>query len=59
LDIPGGPVPGPGAEGIIAEMTAGLGTVAMLGGRGHYPHLDCPEQAATLITNFFRERVLA
>jgi pimeloyl-ACP methyl ester carboxylesterase len=47
------------AEGIVAEMPAGLGAVAMLSGRGHYPHAECPGQVTVLITSFFRDRVLA
>jgi pimeloyl-ACP methyl ester carboxylesterase len=45
------------ADGIVAEMPAGLGTVAMLKGRGHYPHAEGPDEVATLTTSFFRERV--
>ena len=45
------------AEGIVAEMPARLGTIAMLKGRGHYPHAECPDEVATLTTSFFRERV--
>ena len=47
------------AEGIVAEMPAGLGTVVMVRGRGHYPHAECPDEVAGLITSFLRERVLA
>jgi pimeloyl-ACP methyl ester carboxylesterase len=47
------------AEGIVAEMPGGLGTVTMLRGRGHYPHAECPDEVASLITSFFREHVLA
>jgi pimeloyl-ACP methyl ester carboxylesterase len=47
------------AEGIIAAMPAGLGAVAMLRGRGHYPHAECPDEVAVLTTSFLRERVLA
>jgi len=46
------------AEGIVAAMPAGLGTVAMLKGAGHYPHAQCPDDVAMLTTSFFRERVL-
>ena len=47
------------AEGIVAEMPAGLGTVVMVRGRGHYPHAECPYEVAGLITSFLRQRVLA
>ena len=47
------------AEGIVAEMPAGLGRIAMIKGAGHYPHAQCPDEVAMLITSFFRERVLA
>jgi pimeloyl-ACP methyl ester carboxylesterase len=47
------------AEGIVAEMPAGLGAVAMLTGRGHYPHAECPGEVAALTVSFLRERVLA
>jgi pimeloyl-ACP methyl ester carboxylesterase len=47
------------AEGIVAEMPAGLGRVAMINGAGHYPHAQCPDEMARLITSFFRERVRA
>jgi pimeloyl-ACP methyl ester carboxylesterase len=47
------------AEGIVAEMPAGLGTIAVLRGRGHYPHAECPGEVAGLITSFLRNRVLA
>jgi pimeloyl-ACP methyl ester carboxylesterase len=47
------------AEGIVAEMPAGLGTVAMIKGAGHYPHAQRPDEVAALTTSFLRERVLA
>lgn len=47
------------AEGIVAEMPARLGTVAMIKGAGHYPHAQCPDEVAALTTSFLRERVLA
>jgi pimeloyl-ACP methyl ester carboxylesterase len=47
------------AEGIVAEMPAGLGTVAMIKGAGHYPHAQCPNEVAALTTSFLQERVLA
>jgi pimeloyl-ACP methyl ester carboxylesterase len=47
------------AEGIVAAMPAGLGTVAMLRGRGHYPHAECADEIVALTTSFLRKRVLA
>jgi pimeloyl-ACP methyl ester carboxylesterase len=47
------------AEGIVAEMPAGRGTVAMIDGAGHYPHAQTPDEVAVLITSFLRQRVLA
>ena len=46
--------PDPRAEGeaIAAAMPAGLGTVAMIEGAGHYPHAECPDQAAALVIPF-------
>jgi hypothetical protein len=40
-------------------MPAGLGRIAMIKGAGHYPHAQCPDEVAMLITSFFRERVPA
>lgn len=47
------------AEGIVAEMPAGLGDVAMLKGRGHYPHAESADEVVALTTAFVRERVRA
>ncbi|HEX3712008.1 MAG TPA: alpha/beta hydrolase [Trebonia sp.] len=47
------------AEGIVAAMPAGLGTVAMVSGRGHYLHAECPDEVAGLTVAFLRDRVLA
>jgi pimeloyl-ACP methyl ester carboxylesterase len=47
------------AEGIVAEMSAGLGDVAMLKGRGHYPHAESADEVVALTTTFLRERVRA
>ncbi|HEY0932991.1 MAG TPA: alpha/beta hydrolase [Trebonia sp.] len=46
------------AEGIVAAMPPGLGTVALVRGHGHYPHAECPDEVAALTTKFLRERVL-
>jgi pimeloyl-ACP methyl ester carboxylesterase len=47
------------ADGIVAEMPAGLGSVAMIKGAGHYPHAQCADEVAELIAGFVRKRVLA
>jgi pimeloyl-ACP methyl ester carboxylesterase len=48
---------GPRAEGdaIVAAMPAGLGTVAMADGAGHYPHAQSPQAVAELIIPFLKE----
>src|SRR5215470_12634392 len=47
----------PKAEGeaIVAAMPAGAGTVAMVGGAGHYPHAQSPEAVAELVIPFLKE----
>ena len=47
----------PRAEGeaIAAAMPAGLGTVTMIGGAGHYPHAQCPDEVAALVIPFLNE----
>ncbi len=47
----------PRAEGeaIVAALPAGLGTVAMVDGGGHYPHAQCPGEVAALVTGFLKE----
>jgi pimeloyl-ACP methyl ester carboxylesterase len=47
------------AEAIVAAMPAGLGTVAMIKGAGHYPHAQCPDEVARLITSFVRDHNLS
>ena len=47
------------AEGILAEMPAGAGTIAMIERGGHYPHAQCPDEVARLVTSFLRDRVRA
>ncbi|MBV9794327.1 MAG: alpha/beta hydrolase [Actinobacteria bacterium] len=44
-------------EGIVAEMPAGLGAVALIKGGGHYLHAERPDEVAALIISFVRERV--
>jgi pimeloyl-ACP methyl ester carboxylesterase len=47
----------PQAEGdtIVAAMTAGAGTVAMVDGAGHYPHAQSPDAVAELVIPFLKE----
>lgn len=47
----------PGAEGdaVVAAMPAGLGTVAMVNGAGHYPHAQSPGEVAALVIPFLKE----
>src|ERR1700744_4450556 len=47
------------AEGIVAATPAGLGTVAMVKGGGHYIHAQRPDEVAGLITGFIRDRLPA
>ncbi|MDG4770372.1 alpha/beta hydrolase [Solwaraspora sp. WMMD792] len=47
----------PRAEGeaILAALPAGLGTVAMIDGAGHYPHTQFPDQVVALMLPFLAE----
>ena len=45
------------AEGIVAAMPAGAGTIAMIEGAGHYPHAQTPDEVARLTVGFLRDRV--
>ena len=49
------------AEGqaIVAAMPAGLGQLVMIGGAGHYPHTQYPEQVAAAIVVFLKEHASA
>ncbi len=47
------------AEAIVAAMPAGVGTVAMIKGAGHYPHAQRPGEVAGLITGFVRDHNLS
>jgi pimeloyl-ACP methyl ester carboxylesterase len=51
----------PRAEGdaIAAAIPAGLATVAMVDGAGHYPHAQSPDQVAALVIPFLKEHALA
>jgi pimeloyl-ACP methyl ester carboxylesterase len=40
------------ADAIVAMMPAGLGSVAMIEGAGHYPHAQYPDEVAALVTDF-------
>ncbi len=44
----------PHAEGaaIVAELPAGLGRLTMIAGAGHYPHVEFPDQVASLMLSF-------
>jgi pimeloyl-ACP methyl ester carboxylesterase len=43
------------ADAIVAAMPAGLGTVAMVEGAGHYPHAQLPDEIAALVIGFLKE----
>lgn len=45
------------AEGIVAEMPRGIGTVAMIEGAGHYPHGQFPDEVAAAVVPFLKEKV--
>ena len=51
----------PRAEGdaIVAAMPAGIGTVAVVSGGGHYIHAQCPDEVAALIIPFLKEHARA
>jgi pimeloyl-ACP methyl ester carboxylesterase len=51
----------PRAEGeaIVAAMPAGLGTVEMIDGAGHYPHTQFPDQVVALLLPFLARTVRA
>ena len=51
----------PRAEGeaVAAAMPAGLGTMAMIDGAGHYPHAQYPDQVAALAIPFLAKYVHA
>lgn len=40
------------AEAIVAALPAGLGSVAMIEGAGHYPHAQFPHEVATAVLTF-------
>jgi pimeloyl-ACP methyl ester carboxylesterase len=47
------------ADAIVAAMPAGIGSVAMVGGAGHYPHAQCPDEVAALVIPFLKEHARA
>jgi pimeloyl-ACP methyl ester carboxylesterase len=52
--------PDPAAEGekIIADLPAGLGTLAVIEGAGHYPHTETPSEVVALLVPFLRETLV-
>jgi len=48
---PGGACRSPGS--------ATLGTLRILEGAGHYPHVECPAELAPVVTSFLAEHVRA
>ncbi|MFE9250048.1 alpha/beta fold hydrolase [Streptomyces sp. NPDC007088] len=51
--------PDPAAEGaaIVAALPAGVGSLEIIDGAGHYLHAECPAQVAALVTRFLADRV--
>ena len=51
----------PRAEGeaVVAAMPAGIGTVAMVAGGGHYIHAQSPDEVAALVIPFLKEHARA
>ncbi|GAA2868311.1 alpha/beta hydrolase [Streptosporangium fragile] len=47
--------PGAEADGVVAGMPAGRGTVAMIEGAGHYPHAQFPAEVADVVLPFLKE----
>jgi pimeloyl-ACP methyl ester carboxylesterase len=45
------------AEGIVARLTPGLGSVVMIEGAGHYPHAQYPAEVASAMLAFLAETV--
>jgi len=39
--------------------SATLGTLRILEGAGHYPHVECPAELAPVVTSFLAEHVRA
>jgi pimeloyl-ACP methyl ester carboxylesterase len=53
------PDPRAEAEAVVAAMPAGMGSVAMVSGAGHYPHAQSPDEVAALVIPFLKEHVVA
>ncbi|GAA2097693.1 alpha/beta fold hydrolase [Actinomadura alba] len=53
------PDPRAEAEAIAAAMPAGVGTIAMIEGGGHYPHAQFPGQVADAALPFLEENAVA
>jgi pimeloyl-ACP methyl ester carboxylesterase len=53
--------PDPRAEGakIISDLPAGLGTLEVINGAGHYPHTETPAEVLALLVPFLRTTLLA
>jgi pimeloyl-ACP methyl ester carboxylesterase len=51
--------PDPRAEGeaIVAAFPAGVGTLKVIDGAGHYLQAECPNEVASLVISFVAERV--
>ncbi len=47
------------AAGIVAAMPAGVGSVAMIPGSGHYPHAQHPDAVAAVVLPFLKEHAVA
>jgi pimeloyl-ACP methyl ester carboxylesterase len=47
------------AEGIAARMPAGIATVAVIDGAGHYPHVQYPDRVAYLLLPFLKQNAEA
>lgn len=47
------------AEGVVAAMPEGLGTIVMIEGAGHYPHHQYPDEVAQAVLTFLAERARA
>ncbi|MGW0478939.1 alpha/beta fold hydrolase [Nonomuraea sp. NPDC003214] len=47
------------ADGIIAAMPSGLGSVVMIEGAGHYPHAQFPHEVADAVLAFVKRTVNA
>ena len=56
---PDWPDPAAEAAGIVAALPAGVGTVAMIDGAGHYPHFQAPAAVAAVVLPFLEEHARA